>query len=79
MLILYTVKSAFAVASLITLVVYLWYLTFVIDLVDIYLISKNLVMKNSWLPCFEEDDSVISKVSSKDDFQPQRTDRPFNM
>lgn len=75
---MYTVTAAFAVAFLLTLVVYLWYLTFVIDLVDIYLISKNKVLKNSWLPCLEERIPVSSRESSKDDFNQPKTDRPFN-
>jgi hypothetical protein len=62
------VKTAFAVAFLVTLAVCVWYLTFVIDLVDIYLISKNKVLKNSWLPCIEERMQESEKESSKDDF-----------
>jgi hypothetical protein len=78
MLILYLVTQAFAVAFIITLIVYVWYLSFVVDLVDLYLISKNKVLTASWFPCMNPNDDRNSKGSSIEDINHPPTDRPFH-
>lgn len=77
--ILYLVTHSFAVAFIITFIVYAWYLTFVVDLVDLYLITKNKVLLSSWIPCLNRINDQDEKGSSKDDINDANhpTDRPF--
>lgn len=54
MVILYLSDNVIVVTYLITPMVYLWYLALVVDLVDIYLASKNKILAHSWLPCLSD-------------------------
>ena len=67
LLILYLSTNVIAVTYIVTLFIYLWYLTLVVDLVDLYLIKNNMVMNHSWLPCLEEKKEKEEKASSSKD------------
>jgi hypothetical protein len=51
---LYFVVQALAIAIIVTLFVYMWYISLVVDLVDVYFLTKNKVINVQWLPCFSE-------------------------
>lgn len=53
-MLLYLSDSVIPVSYLITLFVYVWFLTLVVDLVDIYLLAKNKLLQRTWLSCFQE-------------------------
>lgn len=54
MVILYLSTNVIATTYLLTPMIYLWYLALVVDLVDIYLASKNKILDSSWLPCLSD-------------------------
>jgi hypothetical protein len=53
-LLVYLSQNVVAVAYLVTLVLFLWYISLALDLADFYLQSKNLKKTRSWLPCLDE-------------------------
>jgi len=70
------------IALLISLIVYLWYLTLVVDLVDIYLRAKNKFIGANWLPCFGGNHKVLDHESSKEEIREEGvspgTNRPLS-
>lgn len=79
MIILYTVINASVVSILTTLFIYIWFLSFVADLADIYLAAKN---KAYDLSCFKDlfvSDNSAAKSSEENDPENDNghTDRPF--
>jgi hypothetical protein len=79
MIILYTVTNASAVSILTTIFIYFWFLSFIADLADIYLATKN---KAYDLTCFKDlFESDNSGAKSSEDNEPDNdnghTDRPF--
>lgn len=79
LLILYLVTEVIAVAFLVSLIIYLWYISLTVDLVDVFLANKNMIRGGSWFPCLSQDTEEEEKGSSKEDIQDGiNTNRPFN-
>ena len=73
------VTEVIAVAFLVSLTLYLWYISLTVDLVDVFLMTKNMVRSGSWFPCLSEDTAGEEQGSSKEDIQDGvNTNRPFN-
>ena len=75
---LYYVTDVIAVSFMISLILYLWYVSLTVDLVDVYLMTKNIVRNSSWFPCFSDSVKEEGEGSSKEEIQDVGTNRPFN-
>ena len=76
LILVYLSTSAVAVAYLVTLALFFWYISLTLDLGDLYFQSRNLKRTRSWLSCFDEKFEEEKAGSSKEDVQ-QGTDRPL--
>ena len=79
MLILYFATQVIAVAFLVSIIIYIWWVSLAVDLVDVYLMTKNMVRSTSWFPCLKDEEELEQEGSSKEDIHDGvNTNRPFN-
>ena len=66
MIVLYFATQVIVVAFLVSLIIYIWSVSLAVDLVDAYLITKNMVRSTSWFPCLSDPDDFENEGSSKE-------------